>query len=139
MIFQNNWLTWLSFKLTFPPQCQTGFSGSINCLDINECLLNNGHGPCQDSCSNTHGGYQCSCQNLAGTVLGEDNHTCQVRREILRHKTPPTPPPPTQAGGGCSTNNGGCSHQCIDSYNQVRQLYTCISESSLDLNRKIGD
>ena len=24
-----------------------------------------------------------------------------------------------QAGGGCLADNGGCSHECIDSYNQV--------------------
>ena len=23
-----------------------------DCLDVNECLLNNGHGPCQDTCTN---------------------------------------------------------------------------------------
>ena len=44
--------------MTPPPQCSPGYSGSITCLDVNECLLNNGHGPCQDSCTNTHGGYE---------------------------------------------------------------------------------
>ena len=43
---------------TFMCECNPGYSGSITCLDINECLLNNGHGPCQDTCSNTHGGYE---------------------------------------------------------------------------------
>ena len=43
---------------TFMCECAPGYSGSITCLDINECLLNNGHGPCQDTCSNTHGGYE---------------------------------------------------------------------------------
>ena len=32
---------------------------------------------------------------------GPDNHTCE-------------------SGGGCKMNNGGCSHTCIDSYNQVQ-------------------
>ena len=43
---------------------------------------------------------QCSCDNLPGTSLAKDNHTCH-------------------SGGGCMSENGGCSHQCIDSYNQV--------------------
>ena len=28
------------------------FSLQGDCLDVNECLLNNGHGPCQDTCTN---------------------------------------------------------------------------------------
>ena len=44
--------------------------------------------------------YKCSCENLPGTSIGADNHTCQ-------------------SVGGCALNNGGCSHDCIDSYNQV--------------------
>ena len=72
------------------------------CSDENECLLNNGHGPCQDTCTNTNGGYICSCEGLRGTQLASDNHTCAERK-------------------GCSVGNGGCSHQCIDSYNQVNQ------------------
>ena len=43
---------------TFMCECAPGYSGSITCLDINECLLNNGHGPCQDTCSNKQGGYE---------------------------------------------------------------------------------
>lgn len=34
--------------------------------DKNECLLRNGHGPCQDTCHNTAGGYYCTCHNLPG-------------------------------------------------------------------------
>ncbi len=37
-----------------------GESGS--CVDVNECVSNNGHGPCQDVCTNTVGSYQCSCE-----------------------------------------------------------------------------
>lgn len=34
----------------------------MRCMDNNECLSNNGHGPCQDTCTNTHGSFVCSCQ-----------------------------------------------------------------------------
>ena len=86
----------------FMCDCRKGYTaqGSF-CSDENECLLNNGHGPCQDTCTNTNGGYLCSCEGLAGTQLdAKDNHTCAERK-------------------GCSVDNGGCTHQCIDSYNQV--------------------
>ncbi|CAD1471700.1 unnamed protein product, partial [Heterotrigona itama] len=69
-------------------------------VDINECLLNNGHGPCQDTCRNTIGGYECSCDGLQDTVLSPDNHTCQD-------------------AGPCSVNNAGCSHTCLSTMGRV--------------------
>lgn len=68
---------------------------SLSKTDINECLLRNGHGGCQDKCVNTIGGYTCSCENLKGTKLSKDGHSCELV-EI------------------CSINNGGCSHTCHD-------------------------
>ena len=68
-------------------------SHDITSIDINECLLRGGHGPCQDTCYNSLGGYTCSCENLKGTQLSQDGHSCE---EIDL----------------CSINNGGCSHTC---------------------------
>ncbi|KAJ8894924.1 hypothetical protein PR048_000231 [Dryococelus australis] len=62
--------------------------------DINECLLRNGHGPCQDTCTNLHGGYNCSCEGISGTRLSADNHTCEDVDE-------------------CAAGTSGCSHTCI--------------------------
>lgn len=62
------------------------------CVDINECLLNNGHGPCQDTCINTDGSYKCSCERLPGTKLDSDGHGCIP-------------------GDGCL--EAGCSHECL--------------------------
>lgn len=61
-------------------------------LDINECLSRNGHGPCQDKCTNHWGGYRCSCEGIPGTQLADDKHTCEDVDE-------------------CGTS--GCSHSCI--------------------------
>lgn len=61
--------------------------------DINECLLRNGHGGCQDKCENTIGGYSCSCENLSNSKLAKDGHSCELVEM-------------------CSLNNGGCSHTC---------------------------
>nr|XP_034176712.1 uncharacterized protein LOC117602597 isoform X1 [Osmia lignaria] len=72
----------------------------FTCRDINECLLNNGHGPCQDTCRNTIGGYECSCDGLQDSVLSADNHTCQ-------------------GAGPCSINNAGCSHTCLSTKGRV--------------------
>ncbi|XP_076249088.1 uncharacterized protein LOC143188625 isoform X2 [Calliopsis andreniformis] len=81
--------------------CYQGFKQEEDkCIDINECLLNNGHGPCQDTCRNTLGGYECSCEGLQDSVLSPDNHTCQN-------------------AGPCSVNNAGCSHTCLSTMGRV--------------------
>lgn len=70
-------------------------------IDIDECLANNGRGPCQDVCKNFEGGYSCSCESLPGTVLNSsDNHTCQ-------DVSP------------CSVDNAGCSHTCLATAGRV--------------------
>lgn len=82
---------------SFMCYCPEGYglgSNRKSCLDKNECLLNNGHGPCQDVCTNTEGGYQCAC-SIQGTQLSADNHTCEDIDE-------------------CATNNFGCSHSCLN-------------------------
>ncbi|XP_046588122.1 uncharacterized protein LOC107227549 isoform X1 [Neodiprion lecontei] len=84
-------------------ECPKGMRQGENrytCMDINECLLNNGHGPCQDTCRNFEGGYGCSCEGLPGTVLGPNNHTCQD-------------------AGPCGTSNAGCSHTCLSTMGRV--------------------
>ncbi|KAG8232307.1 hypothetical protein J437_LFUL018286 [Ladona fulva] len=43
------------------------------CLDINECLDNNGD--CEHLCINEQGGYRCECDD--GWKLQRDNRTCQ--------------------------------------------------------------
>ncbi|KAL0280085.1 UNVERIFIED_CONTAM: hypothetical protein PYX00_001479 [Menopon gallinae] len=83
---------------SFSCSCPTGLQLSSNgktCVDINECLSRNGHGPCQDTCTNHWGGYQCSCEGIPGTQLSEDNHTCEDIDE-------------------CKSGAAGCSHSCIN-------------------------
>jgi len=86
-------------------QCPAGLKLDVDnkCIDINECLLRNGHGPCQGNCVNTWGSYHCSCDELKGTKLGEDGHTCDDIDE-------------------CKDKNGGCSYQCVN----TRGSYHCI-------------
>lgn len=67
------------------------------CVDVNECLLRNGHGPCQGSCTNTWGSYLCSCDSVPGTTLAHDSRSC---RDIDECNDP--------------TFNMHCSHSCIN-------------------------
>lgn len=76
--------------------CTGGFRTDGNkCIDVNECLLRNGHGPCQDKCINLWGNYKCSCESIPGTRLSQDNHTCEDIDE-------------------CKEQTAGCSHECIN-------------------------
>ncbi|XP_077255902.1 uncharacterized protein LOC143893914 isoform X1 [Temnothorax americanus] len=84
--------------------CYEGFRlDGRKCVDINECLPNNGHGPCQDTCRNLVGGYECSCEGLQDASLAADNHTCERDRHT----------------GPCSVNNAGCSHTCLSTMGRV--------------------
>ncbi|XP_058832942.1 uncharacterized protein LOC131690887 [Topomyia yanbarensis] len=82
---------------SFNCKCPKGLRVTDNnkCMDVNECLLRNGHGPCQDVCINTWSGYRCSCAGLPGTRLSQDGHSCEDIDE-------------------CTVNNGGCSHTCLN-------------------------
>ena len=47
-------------------------NGTFDCVDINECEVNNGN--CSQNCNNFKGSYNCSCQD--NFELNEDNLTC---------------------------------------------------------------
>lgn len=68
--------------------------------DINECLANNGHGPCQDTCRNLEGTYECSCTDIPGYELANDHHTCVDIDE-------------------CALDNANCSHVCLNTPGSV--------------------
>lgn len=72
----------------------------ITYTDINECLLRNGHGPCQGTCVNNWGGYNCTCSDLPGTKLSSNQHSCEDIDE-------------------CSVNNGECSHICLNTLGKL--------------------
>lgn len=82
-------------------ECSYHFLYASNVLtDINECLLRNGHGPCQDTCINFWGGYNCSCDRLPGTKLSDNKHGCEDLDE-------------------CLINNAGCSHTCLNTFGKI--------------------
>ena len=42
--------------------CPAGYTtAGADCDDVDECVANNGHGPCQDVCLNTDGSFKCAC------------------------------------------------------------------------------
>ncbi|XP_077983913.1 uncharacterized protein LOC144438649 [Glandiceps talaboti] len=64
------------------------------CIDINECLDNDGHGPCSHICINRKAGFMCTCPQ--GYKLLSNRLTCEVVLDP------------------CQENNGGCSHECTN-------------------------
>ncbi|KAK5882024.1 hypothetical protein CesoFtcFv8_020658 [Champsocephalus esox] len=62
--------------------CQVGYSGEgvIQCIDINECLLDNGGCRNKASCVNNQGSFYCLCQPgyiLANRTLCQDINECE--------------------------------------------------------------
>uniref|UniRef100_A0A670ZQQ4 Signal peptide, CUB domain and EGF like domain containing 2 n=1 Tax=Pseudonaja textilis TaxID=8673 RepID=A0A670ZQQ4_PSETE len=75
--------------------CYDGFmlaQDGHNCLDMDECLVNNGG--CQHACINTVGSYECRCNE--GFFLSDNQHTCIHRSE----------------GVSCMNKDHGCAHIC---------------------------
>ncbi|XP_019635693.1 PREDICTED: multiple epidermal growth factor-like domains protein 6 [Branchiostoma belcheri] len=56
--------------------CSDGWQGLSCQTDIDECLSNDGRGPCAQVCTNTPGHYVCSCSD--GYKVGADGHTCEA-------------------------------------------------------------
>ena len=45
-------------------------------VDINECLTNDGRGPCEDECENRVGSYVCRCNRPGYEVDTDDPNAC---------------------------------------------------------------
>ncbi|GAA6073351.1 signal peptide, CUB and EGF-like domain-containing protein 2 [Tachysurus ichikawai] len=76
--------------------CYDGFHlahDGHNCLDVDECLVNNGG--CQHECVNTMGSYECRCKH--GFFLSDNQHTC-IHRSV--------------EGLSCMNKEHGCAHIC---------------------------
>ncbi|KAF1375310.1 hypothetical protein PFLUV_G00238350 [Perca fluviatilis] len=58
--------------------CDAGFQkdASGNCVDVDECSVGGGGGPCKHSCQNTAGSYRCFCSDQSGNLLSEDSPEC---------------------------------------------------------------
>uniref|UniRef100_A0A665VX57 Signal peptide, CUB and EGF-like domain-containing protein 2 n=1 Tax=Echeneis naucrates TaxID=173247 RepID=A0A665VX57_ECHNA len=76
--------------------CYDGFNlahDGHNCLDVDECKLNNGG--CQHTCVNTMGSYECRCKE--GFFLSDNQHTC-IHRSV--------------EGLNCMNKEHSCAHIC---------------------------
>jgi len=83
--------------------CDTRPLNGTQCIDVNECLVNNGG--CQQLCSNRVGSFSCSCQS--GFSLASDGKFCN---DVDECKTP----------GTCAVGN------CVNSYG----AYYCVQDAS---------
>jgi len=59
-------------------QCEDGANvysvNGTNCIDVNECLVNNGG--CEDQCINTAGSYYCQCNSFS-YAISSNGHDCE--------------------------------------------------------------
>ncbi|XP_013393808.1 sushi, von Willebrand factor type A, EGF and pentraxin domain-containing protein 1 [Lingula anatina] len=113
--------------------CDTGYQGLPGgpCTDVNECLVNNGRGLCEDVCENTDGGYQCRCSIPGYDVDPLDMHKCRVDKQC-RNLTESDAP--TNGGLVChwyrEQNSQQCSVRCNPGYEfpaRVNNYETCGS------------
>ena len=58
---------------------KNNWNGNVS-LDVNECLPNNGRGPCEGTCKNTDGSYKCYCGK--GLKLDDNGRTCKGKPNI---------------------------------------------------------
>lgn len=61
--------------------CDIRPTNSTQCVDIDECALNNGN--CQQTCTDTPGSYLCAC--TTGFALRDDLSTCKDVNECLNN------------------------------------------------------
>ncbi|CAB4006901.1 signal peptide, CUB and EGF-like domain-containing 2 [Paramuricea clavata] len=83
-------------------ECPTGYqlNSTNECVDMNECLLNNGG--CEQTCLNVPGSCQCGCHS--GYRLSNDMKTCQDIDECTDF--------PTICGHNCTNTPGGYKCTC---------------------------
>jgi len=91
--------------------CDKGFEGPPGgpCVDINECVTNNGKGPCSQSCSNTLGSFSCGCTIPGYGLDPNDNSTCIVL-QTCRNLT--MADAPKNGGFVCHWNLNRNSQEC---------------------------
>nr|CAD7433326.1 unnamed protein product [Timema monikensis] len=122
--------------------CYRGFrlQGS-NCVDVDECVINNGG--CEDLCINSPGSYHCQCPK--GLRLSVNGKTClDINECLLRNGHGPCQDTCTNLHGGytcscdgipgtqlaadnhtcedvdeCSGGTAGCSHTCLNTLGRV--------------------
>jgi hypothetical protein len=99
--------------------CDDGYEGPDGgpCTDIDECLANNGKGPCSDVCENNDGGYKCRCP-ISGHKIDPDNgHKCIVE---LQCKNLTENDAPINGGLVChwyfQQNSQQCTARCNNGY-----------------------
>ncbi len=64
-----------------PRQCVAKTRFFLFSADVNECVENEGRGPCEQTCENRDGGYVCGC-DIPGYVITIDQHTCRGERGV---------------------------------------------------------
>jgi hypothetical protein len=128
----SDWKIILNFFLgTFMCNCQSGYTlakDGLECIDDNECSLNNGHRPCQDVCTNTERGYKYSYRKIliSKFFLGTFMFNCQSGYTLVEDGLD------CIDDNVCSLNNG--HGPCQDVCSNIEGCYKCSDRKMLISN-----
>lgn len=99
--------------------CDKGYEGPPGgpCTDIDECLVNDGKGQCEDTCENNAGGFKCRC-TIPGYKINPQDHLSCIVEEQCRNLTKDEAP--ENGGLVChwyrEENSQHCSTKCNPGY-----------------------
>jgi len=124
--------------------CKIGYQGPPGgpCIDVDECALNNGRGPCEDTCSNFDGDYLCHCTTPGYTTDPANDDRCYPEYQC---KNITSDEAPQHGGAVChwynEQNSQFCEARCDPGYehpDKTNNYETCGPVTNYEWSFRIG-